>query len=224
MVFARLSSRRVPLFIGIFLSCQFTLPAALIPRLLIFRRCNNLASPGFSIFFSSPQRRRERKGVFFRIERQVSAALAINATLIYHALTYDVDGSRMSRDKTNRRNWRWQAVSCRRGPPLVFAARYPALGANKTCLINKCINIAPGPRCCFFLSSSFFSSPLSFFLSVERTVLFFESYPHSRWINAKFLRIFLSTRLRHNFFLNNNERTRNECFHFAVRNGVLISK
>lgn len=74
------------------------------------------------------------------------------------------------------------------------------------------------------LSFFFFFFLPSFFLSVERTVLFFESYPHSRWINAKFFRIFLSTRLRHNFFLNNNERTRNECFHFAVKNGVLISK
>ena len=43
---------------------------------------------------------------FWAISR---AMLAINATLIYHALTYDVDGSRTSQDKTNRRNWRWQA-------------------------------------------------------------------------------------------------------------------
>lgn len=70
------------------------------------------------------------------------AMLAINATLIYHASTYDVDGSRMSQDKTNRRNWRWQAVSCRSaGRHLFSPPRYPALGANKTCLINKCINI-----------------------------------------------------------------------------------
>lgn len=70
------------------------------------------------------------------------AMLAINATLIYHASTYDVDGSRMSQDKTNRRNWRWQAVSCRpAGRHLFSPPRYPALGANKTCLINKCINI-----------------------------------------------------------------------------------
>lgn len=72
------------------------------------------------------------------------AMLAINATLIYHALTYDVDGSRTSQDKTNRRNWRWQAVSCRSTASLVFAARYFARGTNKTWLINKCINIAAG--------------------------------------------------------------------------------
>lgn len=74
--------------------------------------------------------------------------LAINATLIYHALTYDVDGSRTSQDKTNRRNWRWQAVSCRCNAPLVYAARYSTPGTNKTWLINKCINIAVRPTIC----------------------------------------------------------------------------
>lgn len=98
------------------------------------------------------------------------AMLAINATLIYHASTYDVDGSRMSQDKTNRRNWRWQAVSCRpAGRHLFSPPRYPPLGANKTCLINKCINIPaahslPLPFFFFFFCSSFFRTKESVFL------------------------------------------------------------
>lgn len=104
------------------------------------------------------------------------AMLAINATLIYHASTYDVDGSRMSQDKTNRRNWRWQAVSCRpAGRHLFSPPRYPPLGANKTCLINKCINIqaAHSLPFFFFFCSSFFRTkesifPSLFFFSIVR--------------------------------------------------------
>lgn len=104
--------------------------------------------PGTKKGFATTANRQRRNGVArLPISR---AMLAINATLIYHALTYDVDGSRTSQDKTNRRNWRWQAVSCRCRAPLVFAARYFARGTNKTWLINKCINIATGQQ---FVSS-----------------------------------------------------------------------
>ena len=88
-------------------------------------------------------RQRRNGETAWHVELAINRAmLAINATLIYHALTYDADGSRTSQDKTNRRNWRWQAVSCRSGAPLVFAARYFAPETNKTWLINKCVNIA----------------------------------------------------------------------------------
>lgn len=99
------------------------------------------------------------------------AMLAINATLIYHASTYDVDGSRMSQDKTNRRNWRWQAVSCRpAGRHLFSPPRYPPLGANKTCLINKCINIPAAHS--LPLPFFFFYFFLFFVFSNERSIRF----------------------------------------------------
>lgn len=111
------------------------------------------------------------------------AMLAINATLIYHASTYDVDGSRMSQDKTNRRNWRWQAVSCRpAGRHLFSPPRYPPLGANKTCLINKCINIPaahslPLPFFFFFFSLRFFERKSPFFSFFSFSIVRISSLP-----------------------------------------------
>lgn len=110
--------------------------------------------------------------------------LAINGTLIYHALTYNVDGSRTSQDKTNRCNWRWQPVSCRRAVPLVYAGRYFAQGTNKTWLINKCINIAAGRQFVSRLPISRRSSPRPFFRADKQSDRFLgralEKYSDSR--------------------------------------------
>lgn len=112
------------------------------------------------------------------------AMLAINATLIYHALTYNVDGSRTSQDKTNRCNWRWQPVSCRRAVPLVYADRYFAQGTNKTWLINKCINIAASRQFVSWLPISRRCSPCPFFRANKQPDRFLgralEKYSDSR--------------------------------------------
>jgi len=75
-----------------------------------------------------------------------------DATLIYHASTYDVDGSRTLRDKTDRRQLAVAVRELSRDRAthrVVYASlssslsplRYFSRETNKTWLINKCITI-----------------------------------------------------------------------------------